>query len=70
MIWVDAQLSPALAKWISVEMGHPAQSVRDLGLRNAKDKDIFAAARHARVIMVTKNADLQRWLGGSVHLQQ
>jgi predicted nuclease of predicted toxin-antitoxin system len=32
MIWVDAQLSPALAKWIAEELGHPAQSVRDVGL--------------------------------------
>jgi predicted nuclease of predicted toxin-antitoxin system len=44
MIWVDAHISPAVAKWITAEFGEPAQSVRDLGLRNAKDKDIFAAA--------------------------
>jgi hypothetical protein len=41
MIWVDAHLSPAIAKWIAAELGHPAPSVRDLGLRNAKDKDEF-----------------------------
>jgi hypothetical protein len=40
MIWVDAHISPAVAKWIAAELGHPAQSVRDLGLLNAKDKDI------------------------------
>jgi predicted nuclease of predicted toxin-antitoxin system len=57
MIWVDAQISPALAKWISADLGHPAQSVRDLGLRNAKDKDIFAAARTANVIVMTKDSD-------------
>ena len=44
MIWVDAHISPAVAQWISTELGHPAQSVRDLGLRSAKDKDIFVAA--------------------------
>jgi hypothetical protein len=43
MIWVDAQLSPALAAWIAAEFNHPAKAVRDLGLRNAKDKDIFEA---------------------------
>jgi predicted nuclease of predicted toxin-antitoxin system len=37
------------------ELGHPAQSVRDLGLRDAKD--IFAAARQANVIVMTKDAD-------------
>lgn len=57
MIWVDAHISPALAKWISADLGHPAQSVRDLGLRNAKDKDIFAAARLANAIVMTKDSD-------------
>jgi predicted nuclease of predicted toxin-antitoxin system len=31
--------------------------VRDLGLRNAKDKDIFAAAGQASAIVMTKDAD-------------
>ena len=57
MIWVDAHLSPAVAKWIAAELGHPARSVRDLGLRNAKDKDIFAGARQAKAIVLTKDAD-------------
>ena len=57
MIWVDAHISPAVAKWIAAELGHPAQSVRDLGLRNAKDKDIFAAAGQAKAIVLTKDAD-------------
>ena len=63
MIWVDAHLSPALAKWISTQIGHPAQSVRDLGLRNAKDKDIFAAARQASAIVMTKDADFAEMVG-------
>lgn len=57
MIWVDVHISPAFAKWIAAELGHPAQSVRDLGLRNAKDKDIFAAAGQAQAIVMTKDAD-------------
>jgi len=57
MIWVDAQLSPALAAWIAAEFNHPAKAVRDLGLRNAKDKDIFEAARRANAIVLTKDAD-------------
>ena len=57
MIWVDAHISPAVAKWIAAEFGHPAQSVRDLGLRNAKDKEIFAAAGQAQAIVMTKDAD-------------
>jgi predicted nuclease of predicted toxin-antitoxin system len=57
MIWVDAHISPAVAKWITAEFGEPAQSVRDLGLHNSKDKDIFAAARQAQAIVMTKDAD-------------
>ena len=63
MIWVDAQISPALAKWISTQIGHPAQSVRDLGLRNAKDKDIFEAARQASAIVMTKDEDFAEMVG-------
>jgi len=57
MIWVDAHISPAVARWITAEFGEPAQSVRELGLRSAKDKDIFAAARQAQAIVMSKDAD-------------
>ena len=57
MIWVDAHLSPALSRWITAELQHPAQAVRELGLRQAKDPQIFAAARQAGVIILTKDAD-------------
>ncbi len=57
MIWVDAHLSPALAKWITAEFGEAAQSVREVGSREAKDRDIFAAARQANAIVMTKDAD-------------
>jgi predicted nuclease of predicted toxin-antitoxin system len=52
-----AHISPAVARWITAEFGEPAQSVRDLGLRSAKDKDIFAAARQAQAIVMSKDAD-------------
>lgn len=57
MIWVDAHLSPALARWITEEFDHPAQPVRDLGLREAKDRKIFDAARQEETIILTKDAD-------------
>lgn len=63
MIWVDAHLSPALAKWISAEFGEDAQTVRDVGLRHAKDKDIFAAARQADAIVMTKDEDFAELVG-------
>lgn len=57
MIWVDAHLSPGLAAWITAELGEAAHSLRDIGLRGAKDKDIFATARQAKAIVMTKDAD-------------
>lgn len=57
MIWVDAHISPAVAQWVSAELGYPASPVRDLGLHSAKDKDIFAAAREANAVVMTKDAD-------------
>jgi predicted nuclease of predicted toxin-antitoxin system len=57
MIWLDAQLSPALADWIAAELHQPAQAIRALGFRNATDAEIFAAARAADVIVMTKDAD-------------
>jgi predicted nuclease of predicted toxin-antitoxin system len=57
MIWVDAHLAPALALWLTAEFQHPAQAVRDLGLRQAKDPQIFAAARQAGAILLTKDED-------------
>lgn len=57
MIWVDAHLSPALAHRITAEFQHPTQAVRDLGLRQPKDPEIFAAVRQAGVIIISKDTD-------------
>ena len=40
-IWVDAQMSPAIATWISSNYAVRAIAIRDLGLRDAEDKEIF-----------------------------
>jgi predicted nuclease of predicted toxin-antitoxin system len=48
ILWIDAQLSPALARWFSDSFGIAAYAVRDLGLREAKDRAIFHAAREDR----------------------
>jgi len=34
-IWIDAQLSPAIAAWITSHFAVTAVAVRDLGLREA-----------------------------------
>lgn len=57
IFWLDAQLSPKLAKWLEENFGVEAHPVRVLGLRNAKDTEIFAAARQAGAVVITKDRD-------------
>jgi predicted nuclease of predicted toxin-antitoxin system len=56
-IWVDAHLSPGIANWISKTLGIEAIALRDLGLRDAEDTEIFDAARAQKAIMMTKDSD-------------
>lgn len=56
-IWIDAQLSPDIAPWISNNFELEAFAVRDIGLRDAEDIEIFQAAREANVIVMTKDRD-------------
>lgn len=55
--WIDAQLPPQLAQWLSNRFGVSAQAIRDLGLRNAEDKEIFQAAREAGAVLISKDSD-------------
>ena len=57
VVWTDAQLSPALASWLGATFGVEATPVRDLGLRDAEDAAIFAAAREAGAVVLTKDRD-------------
>jgi predicted nuclease of predicted toxin-antitoxin system len=61
-IWVDAQLSPSIARWFHNPPEIEAAAVRDLGLREAKDRQIFLAARQASAIVVTKDVDFVQLL--------
>ncbi|ODH01876.1 hypothetical protein A4S05_26815 [Nostoc sp. KVJ20] len=56
-IWVDAHLSPAIATWISNTFGITALALRDVGLRDAEDLEIFEAAKAQGVILITKDSD-------------
>jgi predicted nuclease of predicted toxin-antitoxin system len=56
---VDAQLPPALAAWLR-DKGHDAVAVREIGLREADDGDIWSYARAERAIVVTKDEDFGR----------
>jgi predicted nuclease of predicted toxin-antitoxin system len=56
-IWVDAQLSPALARWLSQQFNLVALSVKELSSRSAIDPEIFFAAREANAVVLTKDQD-------------
>jgi predicted nuclease of predicted toxin-antitoxin system len=61
-LWLDEQLSPALAAWIARQLNVVAQAVRDLGLKSASDPEIFFAARQADAVVITKDQDFVRLL--------
>jgi predicted nuclease of predicted toxin-antitoxin system len=56
-IWIDAHLSPAIATWIKSKFGIEAVALRDLGLRDAEDPEIFEAAKAQNAIVMTKDSD-------------
>ena len=53
---VDAQLPPALARWLSAN-GHEAAHVGDLGMQAASDADIWDHALASSTAIVTKDED-------------
>ncbi len=61
-IWIDAQLPPGIAKWIVEQFAVEAIPVRELGLRDAGDIEIFRAAREAGAVVLTKDADFPHLL--------
>lgn len=60
--WVDAQLSPALAPWLTERFGVEAFSVRFLGYRDATDAQIFEAARETQAVVISKDSDFMTLL--------
>jgi predicted nuclease of predicted toxin-antitoxin system len=62
ILWIDAQLSPALAPWITQQFGIEVYSVKWLGYRDATDPIIFQAAREAGAVVMTKDSDFLRLL--------
>lgn len=60
IVWLDAQLSPRLARWIEETFEVECVHVRDLGLRNAEDPEIFQKARDALSVVMTKDEDFVR----------
>lgn len=56
-IWIDAHFSPQMASWLKQSFNLDAHHVRDLGLRDSEDEEIFAAARKPMHVMMTKDID-------------
>ncbi len=55
--WIDAQLPPQLASWLSWTFKVEAYSLRDLNLRDAEDEQIFQQARQQGIVIVSKDSD-------------
>ena len=53
---VDAQLPPALARWIDTQ-GHEAEHVADLAMLAASDAAIWERAITSNAVIITKDED-------------
>jgi predicted nuclease of predicted toxin-antitoxin system len=56
---VDAQLPPALARWLT-ERGHDAQHVSDFNLGESSDLVIWNKAQILNAVIITKDEDFLR----------
>ena len=57
-IWIDAQLSPFIAKWICNNFPNiEAKALRSMALQNDDDHEIFLKARKANVMIMSKDYD-------------
>jgi predicted nuclease of predicted toxin-antitoxin system len=63
ILWLDAHISPILCRWIRRQFAVEAMHVRDLGLREAEDPEIFDKARKAQVVVFTKDEDFVDLVG-------
>ena len=57
-IWLDTQLSPIIAKWMSEYTGFTVKSSYSLNLHNLTDTAIYNKAKsQGNVILISKDAD-------------
>ena len=71
LIWIDEHLPRQLAPWFKAEFGVDAEHVSAVGLSSAPDPQIFARARAANAVLLTKDFDfitLVERLGPPPHL--
>jgi predicted nuclease of predicted toxin-antitoxin system len=56
--WIDAQLDPELAAWLGSRFKVIAKALREIGLREASDIELFEAARRASdIVIMSKDSD-------------
>lgn len=71
ILWLDAQLPPTLAIWLSATFSIKAVALRDIGLRDAEDSNIHQLAKIAGAIILSKDSDfveLVERMGAPPHL--
>ena len=56
-IWLDAHLPPKLALWFEYRFGIKAVALRDIGLRDATDMNIFERAKAENAVIMSKDRD-------------
>ena len=59
IFWLNAQLPPSLATWLTETFGVSAVTLQELRLRDAQDIEIFNAARAngSDTVIITKDRD-------------
>jgi hypothetical protein len=63
--WLDAQLDPELAAWLGATFKVIAKTVREIGLRDATDEELFAAGgRFKASSSCRRMPTLPSWLEG------
>ena len=71
IIWLDAQLPPQICPWLEDTFEVRALHVRDVGLRDARDREIYRRASAEGVIVMSKDrdfVDLSIELGAPPHI--
>jgi predicted nuclease of predicted toxin-antitoxin system len=57
-IWLDTNISPAIAKWMTEYTGYTVKSSYSLSLHHKTDLEIYQLARtQGKVILLSKDAD-------------
>ena len=57
IIWLDAQLPPKICDWLEESFDISARPIRDLGLRDARDKEIYERAASEGAVVMSKDRD-------------